>query len=802
MSEEALRDAVLGPARQAGLRLEPGLVELLLRDVEDEPGALPLLSHALAETWERREADLLTVDGYRATGGIRHAVARSAELLHEQLDATERLVLRSLVLRLVAPAPDGMPSAVRVSVATLTADPERRRILDLLVRARLVTTDDRTVVLAHEALISAWPRLRAWLDQDVAGARVARHLALAAEDWDTGGRADSDLYRGGRLDAALELEPGAVVTPLEQTFLTASSELAAAERKAADDRRRLEVRHHRRLRRALAATAAGLVLALVAGAVAVDRSVTVSRNARAAQVDRLVAQSAVLLPTRRDLAALLAVEAYRLRSDAATRSALFGVLTDDPGFVGYTPTGAGDDAVPIADAELLDDDTLVTVAADGAVRLVSLDGDEATPFSAPSEASDRAVLAVSADGRTVAVVSWNLGLGDRPVGRSRLVVYDVASGRARLPEVFVPLDVGSVAVSADGGRVAVGGYEGGRALIYDVAGRTSLADLASVWSPAPDGVRVLPPGGGVAGVDGGVGTRETAAVAFDAAGRLLVGSPVGSVRVVDPGTGDVVRTLVGARDGTSNLDLELSDDGRVLLSTGTTGLVRWDASSGRPSWTTETGPDTCALLAVHDTGRVVLCGHLSGAVDAYDLDTGRPVEARYDLQRGPLSALLVTSDGRSLLQASADEPVTGRWRLDGTGLITRRIPLPGAAGPFSPDGRHLLVDAAYFRRAVEGRPGADGRRRRHGRGRARGWTTTRPPPGCPPRTEVGAWGPGQPGGGDVVDLASGLVSGSLRTAFHRDPVRLLDRGQQLTAADVGLQPGRAAGGHGPRPRFR
>lgn len=214
----------------------------------------------------------------------------------------------------------------------LTGDRERGRVLDLPVRTRLVTTDDDTVVLAHEALISAWPRLRAWLDEDVAGARVARHLALAGEDWETGGWADGYLHRGARLDAARELATQ-TLTPSERTFLDASSALVAAEREAAEERRRVDVRHTRRLRRALVATAAVLVLALVAGAVAVERSVQAARHARAAQVDQLVAQSAALVPTRRDLAALLPVAAYRLRADAATRSAIFGVLTATPGFL-------------------------------------------------------------------------------------------------------------------------------------------------------------------------------------------------------------------------------------------------------------------------------------------------------------------------------------------------------------------------------------------------------------------------------------------------------------------------------------
>ena len=84
MDESDLRAAIEGPARQAGLLLEPGLVDLLVRDVEGEPGALPLLSHALRQSWQRREGRTLTVASYQASGGIRGAVAQSAEQVYEQ----------------------------------------------------------------------------------------------------------------------------------------------------------------------------------------------------------------------------------------------------------------------------------------------------------------------------------------------------------------------------------------------------------------------------------------------------------------------------------------------------------------------------------------------------------------------------------------------------------------------------------------------------------------------------------------------------------------------------------------------
>ena len=69
MTEDGLRAAVEAPARQAGLLIEPGLVDLLVSEVAGTAGALPLLSHALLETWKRREGNTLTVEGYRRPAG-------------------------------------------------------------------------------------------------------------------------------------------------------------------------------------------------------------------------------------------------------------------------------------------------------------------------------------------------------------------------------------------------------------------------------------------------------------------------------------------------------------------------------------------------------------------------------------------------------------------------------------------------------------------------------------------------------------------------------------------------------------
>ena len=100
MTDEELERAVVEPARLAGLRPEPGLVELAVREVAGEPGALPLLSHALRATWERRDGRTLTVEGYRESGGVGAAVARTADELLADLSPEGQRLARSVFVRL------------------------------------------------------------------------------------------------------------------------------------------------------------------------------------------------------------------------------------------------------------------------------------------------------------------------------------------------------------------------------------------------------------------------------------------------------------------------------------------------------------------------------------------------------------------------------------------------------------------------------------------------------------------------------------------------------------------------------
>ena len=238
LTGDSLRQAIERPATTSGLRLERGLVEVLVRDCEGHPGALPMLSHALAETWRRREGSTLTIEGYLASGGINGAVARSAEELYNGLVPQERTTLRSVMLRLVHPTSEGEPMCSRVPLRTVLGGDNMHGILARLLEARLVTSSREMVELSHESLVRAWPRLRDWLDDDVAGQRVLQHLAHAADAWDDLGRPDDELYRGGRLQTALDWRDGhqPTLTDIEEAFLDASFDLATTERRHLEQR--------------------------------------------------------------------------------------------------------------------------------------------------------------------------------------------------------------------------------------------------------------------------------------------------------------------------------------------------------------------------------------------------------------------------------------------------------------------------------------------------------------------------------------------------------------------------------------
>ncbi|HWO68949.1 MAG TPA: XRE family transcriptional regulator [Umezawaea sp.] len=309
MSAEQLRRAVVEPAALRGVSLENSLVARLIADVAAGPGALPLASHVLVETWRRRRGAVLTLAAYEDAGGVEHALARTADRVHDALSDQEKQAARQVFQRLVAPGDGTEDTRRRVVRAELDAG---GALLDRLAAARLVTLDRDTVELTHEALLRAWPRLVGWLDEDREALRAHRRLTSAADTWRAHDRDPDVLYRGVHLDQARRLAPR--LNAAEREFVEAG---VAAEL----DREALRRRGVRRLRR-LVACLAVLVLLLAATAtyaVTAQRAATGERNQA---LSSRAADTALGQLARPREAAALALAAYRVAPTTRARDAL------------------------------------------------------------------------------------------------------------------------------------------------------------------------------------------------------------------------------------------------------------------------------------------------------------------------------------------------------------------------------------------------------------------------------------------------------------------------------------------------
>ncbi|MGW1779476.1 nSTAND1 domain-containing NTPase [Streptomyces sp. NPDC002143] len=325
MTADELRETVVRPAQAAGLLVERELTARIVEEVLDQPGALPMLSHALLETWRRRKGRMLTLAAYEAVGGVSGAIAASAEEVYRQLSPAQAHTARRLLLRMVEPGqgtPDTRRPLTRAELREY-ADPEAPVVLERLAVARLLTADEDGVHLAHEALIGCWPRLHGWVEEDRERLRHHRRLGEGAHAWLEHDRDPGALYRGSRLARAEELFPDHATDPgltaVERSFLLAAFDAREAERLAA-------ARSRRRGRLLVGALSGVLAVCLVVVLAAFEQHRDNDRQRTQNTARRIAAVADGLRTTDPRAALLLGVAAWRIAPLPETRRALLGSL--------------------------------------------------------------------------------------------------------------------------------------------------------------------------------------------------------------------------------------------------------------------------------------------------------------------------------------------------------------------------------------------------------------------------------------------------------------------------------------------
>ena len=678
-----LAEVITGPARRAGLDVEPGLVE---RMVDETTGgdALPLLAYTLHELAARADG-IITAADYDALGGVVGALQRRADRLTD--DLTRRghgpLILPTLT-KLAGLGVDDLPVRRPVPRSTLTAD--EVTIVDAFVEARLLTSrgDERSaeamVEVSHEALLRQWEPLRQAVEDSRDSLRVRADVGRAAADWQSGGRDPSYLLSGNRLALVAdwaEHHPDDVDPP-DAEFLAASRSAAA---RAMD----IVQRDNRRLRWLSVGLAVFLAVALVAGVLAVLRGREARTQADLAAARQLLAEADQISDSQPDASLLLTVEALRRVPEDGRAEARYALLSrlNRPFRVSTPLVGhAGEvDDVAVSPAG----DVVATAGHDGTVRFWNVaDGRSLgqLPLTEPQRVRS---IAFDRTGSVLAVVSG-------PTVR----LWDVATRQPHGPPLLGHRkDVVKAVFSPDGSLVASVSLDGTLRL-WDVAtaqqhGTPLVGHTDYVFDAAftPDGstlvsaswddrirlwdVRSGQPGPVLVGH-----TNDATAVVVSTDGTTAVSSGEdGAVLVWDLPTGRLRHRLTGHLGPVSAL--ALSPDGSIVASGDARTVRLWSTASGEPLGPPLTGHTRVVIALRFVTKDRVVSASRDGTLRMWDTTKlaadGPPLTGH----TGWINGIAVGPDGTVLASASGDG--TARlWRVAETRPVGR--PLADAGGPF------------------------------------------------------------------------------------------------------------------------
>ncbi|MBD2500048.1 nSTAND1 domain-containing NTPase [Anabaena azotica] len=212
MSVSELEEAIEKPAKLHGVDFEAGLLSQIIADVLGQPGALPLLQYALKELWRicievpESPQPLLTRQGYQEIGGVKGALDKRATIFYQSLTPVDQEFTRHLFMELVQLGEAGEVTRRRISWEKLTAvadSPQQlQKVVGLLAgsQQRLIITDERTVEVAHEALLSEWKLLNSWVAENRENIRLSRALEEDCQEWrESFNKSDDALLTGAKL---------------------------------------------------------------------------------------------------------------------------------------------------------------------------------------------------------------------------------------------------------------------------------------------------------------------------------------------------------------------------------------------------------------------------------------------------------------------------------------------------------------------------------------------------------------------------------------------------------------------------
>jgi WD40 repeat protein/transcriptional regulator with XRE-family HTH domain len=628
MSDEEVRRAIEEPARRGQWEFEPGLVDLIMHDVGHEPGALPLLSHALLETWQRRHGRTMTLSGYISAGGVRGAIAETAETVFvDQFTPAQQAIARRIFLRLTELGDETATGDTRrrAKFNELILKPEEsaatQTVIKALADARLITTSADSVEVAHEALIREWPTLRGWLEDNREGLRLHRHLTDAAQEWLESGREPGMLYRGARLVQVHEWAASHAedMNMQEKEFLAAS--VALSEKEAAER----EAQHQREVEAAQQLADS-------------ERQRAEAQRLRAEEAGRSnqrLRQRAIFLGLLSVAAVLLTVAAILFASQASGNAHL---------------AGQNMNAAQAASTQAIAQRAIAQAASTQAVNEAASRATAEAKAVVEADTNHSLMLASAAQqANLVGQQDLSLALaleavkGNQPPPEALQTLRSVAESPAtrRLLAGFKQ-QVNSVVISPDNKTAfagscaqmdARGSCQAGDLMGWDLT--TSL--VLQHWSAHAGWVNAL---------------------AFSADGKMLIsGGLDGALIMWDAVTGAKIRQLEGSSGGITSLAVEA--DNNALLSGSDDGtLILWDLKTGSIIRKFAPHNSPVSSVAIASAKAQAVSGHADGNVVLWDLNNPQPLRT-------------IAGNGYAVESVAINHD--GSWILSTAGFDLRKI---------------------------------------------------------------------------------------------------------------------------------
>ncbi len=674
LSITQLEAVIERPAQRIGLQLEANMAKLIAADVKQQPNALPLLQYTLAQLYDMRQLNLLTFEAYQMLGGVVGSLARSAEELYDTLTEPQRAVAKPLFLRLIALNDSARPTRQRASYADLLSafagedSTEARAVIDLFSKRRLLTFDrdpqtrQPTVEIAHEALITHWSQLQAWVQESLEIIAIQQRLATAVQEWQAAGEDRSYLASGGPL---VEFERLLTALNLNQTEAETDYLRRSIQQRAQQQRLR---------QLAVSALVTITVLSVVFGALAFvqrNRADAAATRARSGEL-AAIAQTNI---NRTDLAMLLSTEALRYTNTYEARSSLLASIQRNTFLARYIHTSETE-LRSVATAP--DGAFVVAGGVDGTLRLVNPNTGTIIA-SGPIEPNAPAINAVAVN-PTDATIAYGDDSGtvrlwdaDAQAPADGVLQQDAAVWSL----AYHPQGTGLATGSADG-TLTVWDADTGD-VIYDVANAHQSFIYALAYSP--DGTRIAT-GGDDATVrvwDSETGERIAELPPADNWILRIAFSPDGNTlaytTATQPGEMPFVtlwnvgdEELIGrfpTGHGGWVRDLTYSDDGTRLLTASYDGTLRlWDAATGAPLSQPITGHANAVWDAVFipDTTQAASVGR-GGKLLIHDLERPHPLVQQHaqlphdllTLAAAPDGAVIATAGGETIREQRAGD---------------------------------------------------------------------------------------------------------------------------------------------------